>query len=171
MSVFENTSLIIIISTVGALLAGLVLFLARIEKLWEYYKRYDIMKRKRFAEKQQPHCQVVCPAPTAMVEVAEKLENISNQLADNTKMTLDISSDRLIQKSEHFIGLGYMPEFEKAIILKMFINYYLAGGNGHAMYMIDKALKLPDTKNGTACDVDLSYILETEIRKREEKEN
>ena len=166
MDIFENTTLVIAISTVGALITGLVLFLTKMEKLWEYCKRYDAMKRKRFALRQQPHCQIVCPAPLAMVEVSEKLEKISTQLAHNTQMTVDLSSDRLIQKAEYFLKLGYMPQIEKTVMFKMFLNYHFAGGNGPAMYIIDKTLKLPDIEGGAACDVDLSGIIETERNKR-----
>jgi hypothetical protein len=166
----DSRQVVVILGIAGSVLTGLVVTITKAKTLLGYYKEFDTMRRKRFALRQQPHCQVVCPAPLAMVEVSEKLEKISNQLLHNTKMTLDISSDRLIQKATHFISTGYMPEFEKTIMLKMFINYYFAGGNGHAMYMVDKAIKLPDRQGGANCDVDLSYILETESNKWNKKE-
>jgi hypothetical protein len=161
----------IVISAIAGFLTTVVIIIVKLETLMGYYKRYDNMKRKRFAEKQQPHCQAVCPAPQAMVDVSSALDKIQTYIAHNNKMTLDLSSDRLMQKSNYFISQEFIPEVDHYTLLKMFLNYHFANGNGPAMSIVDRALKLPSVLGGEPRDIDLSRIIEIETNRRNREEN
>jgi hypothetical protein len=146
-------------------IAGLVLLLVNLEKLKNYFNRILVWKMRRFAQRQQPYCSTICPAPIAMEKIFGKLDQMFDFIEITREISLENHGMALIDRCNKFIDKGFMPQYEKDNLIHSFIPYVIGDGNGKVFNYVTMAMNLPTEEGGRTCEVDVDEIIKREIEK------
>ena len=161
---FTNLEIFGLIVFSATLLATLVGVISNSMKLKVYFKEFSASRRKEFARKQQPYCEVISSTPKYLSEIADTLKVLKEEISITRKISLKTLGDRIKQKSEHYQAKGFMPQTDKDEIIADFLTYDLGGGNGTVEYKVGICVNLPIFENGKPCELDLEAI---KMRERE----
>lgn len=163
-----------IVLTCGGLAGALVTIITLIFKFDDLKARFKTKSDKRrakFAMKQQPFCQSVCPAPKYMQEIAQILKDMKKDNLITREISLETLGTSLIKNADECCKRGWCSQEEKDNLIHAYIPYEIGGGNGRVLYHVGLAMNLPTSKGGTPCDVDMSLIIEREHERYRVKHN
>lgn len=150
---------------ITGLVGGIVLLIANITTLKNHCKEFNNQHHQRLARKQFPYHTAMCQAPAYMIEIANTLKALQDEISITRKISLKTLGDRIKQKSEHFQAKGFMPQADKDEIIADFLTYDLGGGNGTVEYKTNICVNLPIVEGGVVCEIDLWAIIMKEREK------
>lgn len=83
------------------------------------------------------------------IKKLDTTEQIKKIIEDNEllkKSNLSLIRSQLVSKCEHYLKLGYLPEYARYCLEELHKNYKKLGGNHGIEVLVDKTYELPLTK-------------------------